>query len=80
MVLEMCAFMATGAQITVAAIRNGYKARSSQWIQVSTRRGRAAALHDREGGGSERIAKEPYMFESYRPAAVQGLCKLGTQP
>src|SRR6267154_582255 len=46
MVLEMCTFMACGAEITVTTVRNGYIADSCQWLQGSARLRRTAALHN----------------------------------
>jgi len=46
MVLEMCTFVVTGAEITIATVCNGYFADSCQWVQGSARLGRTAALHN----------------------------------
>ena len=62
MVLDMCTFVAGGAEIKLTAVRNGYIADSFRWLQGSTRHRRTAALHNCEGRGSEAIAEESYIL------------------
>jgi hypothetical protein len=58
MVLGVCTFLASGAEIKVTAVRNGYIAASYRWLQGYKRRKR---LHNCEGQRSEAIAEESHV-------------------